>query len=285
MHAYLIIAHNEFEVLTKLIGLLDDDRNDIYVHIDKKVRKVPALTCKKAGLYVLGSSDRIDVRWGSVTQIQAELKLLEVASNNREYQYYHIISGVHLPLKSQDAIHNFFDGCNGCEVLQLMPTGAEEINFKLRLYHLFVNNYMSPNKLVRKIDKFFWRVTLAFEKLFGIYRKGASQYAKASQWCSITNNAANFLLEHKMAIVKEYQNTFCSDEFFIASALTRSNNQFIIKNCEELLSVLFHRGNPITYTNKDYDQLINSHYLFARKFSSKHIDVVNRIYAHILNGA
>lgn len=47
MHAYLIIAHNEFEVLTKLIGLLDDNRNDIYVHIDKKVEKVPALTCKR----------------------------------------------------------------------------------------------------------------------------------------------------------------------------------------------------------------------------------------------
>lgn len=285
MHAYLIIAHNEFEVLTKLIGLLDDDRNDIYVHIDKKVKKVPALTCEKAGLYVLEGSDRIDVRWGSVTQIQAELKLLEVASKNREYQYYHIISGVHLPLKTQDEIHNFFDECDGGEVLQLMPSNAEEINFKLRLYHLFVNNYMNPNKLIRKIDKFFWRVTLAFEKSFGIYRKGASRYAKASQWCSITNNAANLLLDHKVAIIKEYQNTFCSDEFFIASALVRSDNQFIIKNCEELLSVLFYRGNPITYSNNDYDQLINSHYLFARKFSSKHIDVVNRISDHILKGA
>lgn len=30
MHAYLIIAHNEFEVLQKLVGALDDPRNDIY---------------------------------------------------------------------------------------------------------------------------------------------------------------------------------------------------------------------------------------------------------------
>lgn len=30
MHAYLIIAHNEFEVLQKLIEALDDPRNDIY---------------------------------------------------------------------------------------------------------------------------------------------------------------------------------------------------------------------------------------------------------------
>lgn len=29
-HAYLIMAHNEFEVLKKLIIILDDKRNDIY---------------------------------------------------------------------------------------------------------------------------------------------------------------------------------------------------------------------------------------------------------------
>ena len=35
-HAYLIIAHNNFEQLKNLIHALDDTRNDIYVHIDKK---------------------------------------------------------------------------------------------------------------------------------------------------------------------------------------------------------------------------------------------------------
>ena len=29
-HAYLIIAHNEFKILEKLVHLLDDSRNDIY---------------------------------------------------------------------------------------------------------------------------------------------------------------------------------------------------------------------------------------------------------------
>lgn len=38
-HAYLIMAHNEFELLKRLIIQLDDTRNDIYIHIDKKVNK------------------------------------------------------------------------------------------------------------------------------------------------------------------------------------------------------------------------------------------------------
>ena len=31
------MAHNNFYILEKLLHLLDDPRNDIYVHIDKKV--------------------------------------------------------------------------------------------------------------------------------------------------------------------------------------------------------------------------------------------------------
>ena len=39
-HAYLIIAHNEPEVLRTLLAMLDDVRNDIFVHIDRRARSV-----------------------------------------------------------------------------------------------------------------------------------------------------------------------------------------------------------------------------------------------------
>ena len=35
-HAYLIMAHNNWKILEKLLILLDDKRNDIYLHIDLK---------------------------------------------------------------------------------------------------------------------------------------------------------------------------------------------------------------------------------------------------------
>ena len=40
-HAYLIMAHNEWELLNTLLSLIDDTRNDIFLHIDKKVKKMP----------------------------------------------------------------------------------------------------------------------------------------------------------------------------------------------------------------------------------------------------
>lgn len=41
-HAFLIIAHNEYPVLEVLLSMLDDERNDIYLHIDKRYRTVSA---------------------------------------------------------------------------------------------------------------------------------------------------------------------------------------------------------------------------------------------------
>ena len=39
-HAYLIMAHNNWRNLETLIKLIDDDRNDIYIHIDRKTVEI-----------------------------------------------------------------------------------------------------------------------------------------------------------------------------------------------------------------------------------------------------
>ena len=55
--------------------------------------------------------ERVDVRWGNVSLIQAEMNLFELASQV-EHAYYHLISGIDLPLHSQNYIHKYFDGKN-----------------------------------------------------------------------------------------------------------------------------------------------------------------------------
>lgn len=41
MHAYLILAHGNWDLLAKTLALYDDARNDIYLHIDANIRNVP----------------------------------------------------------------------------------------------------------------------------------------------------------------------------------------------------------------------------------------------------
>ena len=40
-HAYMIMAHHRPDLLQLLINSLDDERNDIIVHIDKKSNMKP----------------------------------------------------------------------------------------------------------------------------------------------------------------------------------------------------------------------------------------------------
>lgn len=103
-HAYLIIAHNEPELLATLVHMIDDERNDIYIHIDSKSDKNQFKDVKTKHsdlLYV----ERIDVRWGDISQVKAELVLMEAAIRNKKYSFYHIISGVDLPINNQNYIH------------------------------------------------------------------------------------------------------------------------------------------------------------------------------------
>lgn len=52
--------------------------------------------CKCSKVY---SKSVIDVKWGDVSQIATEIFLLKFAMRQQKYEYYHLISGMDLPLK------------------------------------------------------------------------------------------------------------------------------------------------------------------------------------------
>ena len=78
-HAFLIMAHNNLEILQTLVSMLDDERNDIFLHIDLKSNMLAnhPMSTSKARLFVL--EHRVDVRWGNLSQIRTEYALLEEA--------------------------------------------------------------------------------------------------------------------------------------------------------------------------------------------------------------
>ena len=84
-HAYLIMAHGDFALLQCLARALDDPRNDLFIHIDAKVSNLPEVRTEKAGAYML--KDRIDVRWGDVSQIETELLLFKTAVDERLVEF------------------------------------------------------------------------------------------------------------------------------------------------------------------------------------------------------
>ena len=79
-HAYLISVHNKPNQLKRLIKILDDERNDLYVHIDKKAYDIYNSetiknlhdTIRKGRIFFLETN--IPVSWGQYSQIQSKLE-------------------------------------------------------------------------------------------------------------------------------------------------------------------------------------------------------------------
>ena len=294
-HAYLIIAHNEKEVLKYLLISIDDIRNDIYINIDKKSKELneeeitPIL--KASNIYFFHE----DVRWGDESQVHCEMLLMKNANMNYEYKYYHIISGVDCIIKSQNYIHDFFQKNNGKEFIHFDSNHVSntEVIDRITYYHIFSKFFKkSSNKYINyfftKLDK----VCVTLQKIFGGKRQiGFNILQKGCNWCSITNELVEYILTQEESINYMVRKTKCADEIFIQTIVANSEfkDKLYGKNFENdyhdcLRYVIWNENNlkrPKLLDMNDYENIINSDCIFARKVSSKNsssFELVKKIY-------
>lgn len=274
-HAFLILAHAEFEVLKLLVSCLDDGRNDIYIHFDKKVQALPDLRTEYAGLTIL--QNRVDVRWGAPSMMEAEFALFETACARGPYQYYHLLSGVDLPIKSQDYIHDYFDRHDGQEFIGYTWTQMPaDFARKVQCWHLFPEDFKSRSFVKKSLRAGFLRV----QELLGIRRNRDVDFKKGSQWVSITEGMAQYFLEHRDWIRKTFRNTFCCDELVMQTLCWASPFREHIHSLESdgegCMRAISWRENPAggemvlqDWSEADYESLKASPALFARKFNGR----------------
>ena len=276
-HAYLIIAHNNFYILKKLIALIDDERNDIYIHVDKKTKNFKKddfiNICKKSQINFI---KRISVYWGDYSQVQCELNLLKAAIKGN-YQYYHLISGVDLPIKSQGYIHDFFD----------KNKNTEYVRFTDNWDHSRVGKLHILNKLNRTNNPLLIKIKILLNKPFNyLYKKGYDysqkfnfSIKKGDNWFSITDSAAKYIVSQEKVIKKLFKYSLCPDEHFIHTILFNSKFEKSLSYNTCLREIDWKRGEPYTYRKADYSLLINSNNLFARKFdTSIDKEIIDNIY-------
>ena len=272
-HAYLIMAHNQFVTLDELISVLDDERNDIFVHFDKKVKNLPSLNAYHSRLIIL--KERDSVIWGDVTQIKAEYALYRAAFEPGKYEYYHLISGVHFPLMSNNGLHDWFNSCKGACVLREVPLPEEEIRMRFGLYHFFLKHLVSKNRLVNKLYHLGWRGVLSLQKSLGISRDTSFIRGKASQWCSLNEEAVGVLLANERLALKRFKRTFCCDEFFVRSFIDDSGIPVLYD--DRICLVEFVNTTPKIFTEEDYPALSESGALFFRKMTDTNLALARKI--------
>lgn len=288
-HAFLIIAHNNWVQIKQVLKAMDYKDVDFYIHVNSKVdepdKKEFQNLCNYSKIIF---SDRVPIIWGDFGICNASLVLLDCARKNKEYDYYHLLTGSCLPLLSMCNLDKWFEK-NRYENLSKSKmtnyieasVASEEMSQRVSLYNFCVPLWGNKNAFIRKIGTGTDHLLRIIQKLIGVNRFKSDQIViyKGSPWWSLSNEFVEYVISKKQWIEERFsKNTFAADEYAIQTVLMNSvfrDTVFEPQNGENknLRLIDFNGGNgygsPRIWKIKDKERINTTTNLFARKFDMR----------------
>lgn len=273
-HAFLIMAHHQESVLKALLQALDNDRVDIFVHIDKKSTIDINELKKCVHVSNLFFTERVAVSWGGYSAILAEYLLIRDATEKGVYDYYHFLSGQDYLLKPIDKILDEFDGKQENYICFKDEVDAQLD--RLKYYYCFQDKIGRNNGIARILQSAIKNI----QKLVRFSRELPDEIGFGSAFFDITNDFANYIVEHFDKWQRVFRYTYCADELFIQSMYLeykRTTACRLSNMCSHDIGTVhradatinraidWKRGNPYVWKADDYRFLRNSNLMFVRK--------------------
>lgn len=202
--------------------------------------------------------------------VNAELLLLKKAVDVDSYQYYHLLSGQDLPIKTQDEIFAFFTENAGKEFVSFERESYSQ-QYRTQYYHLLQEHIGRGNRNLNRINY----CLIAVQKRLHIERNKNVRFQYGDEWFSITDGFARYVVDREAWIKKTFKLTTCTDEIFMQTLLISSpylDNLYhkAFDNDKHAIMRLidWNRGDPYTFRLSDFGELCESDRLFARKFDA-----------------
>lgn len=104
--AILIQCHNKPEQINAIINYLPETLFDIYIHVDLK-SKIEKEIVHSNNVYFI--KNRIDVRWGQFSQVEATMSIINEMDTPQKYSYCHLISGNDFMIKPVSWFEKIFN--------------------------------------------------------------------------------------------------------------------------------------------------------------------------------
>lgn len=293
-HAYLILAHNNFEHLIKLTTFLKNQNSDVFIHIDGRVPNKEISEIKKKLFFAI-FVPRIKVVWGSYSAVEAEMSLIKTAAKKNRYSYFHLMSNDTVPIQKVNEIQNFFDNHYPQNFIGFSVVQNKDSSFSV--YHFEKNSNMAKKKYILSCynrlryshffnhynipRKFKWGAMEIENIIGGIFHQNKLQknnliFAKGSAWNSITDQFVKELIAQSEKYRKLLNRTGLADEYYMQLLAWNTKFQETIYNPEGNFSYIrledWKRGEgtgPHIWEKKEIDELLRigkkSNKLFVRK--------------------
>lgn len=269
--AYCIICHDISNILIETVNYLSQ-YSDIYIHVDKKNKKIDEFYIFNSRVKIL--EDRIDVRWGSFSQVKVMIKLLNETLKEK-YDYISLISGDDLPIKSNQEIEKFLEKNKGYE---FMGVQKEFKNLENRVKYRYSKYYYEKNRC------FFVKIYIFIQKKLKLYKKNnfyekLPKLYKGCQWFTISSNLKDYILDYlekNPNYIKGFESSYCPDEIFFQTIVCNSKYKKMLYLSDEsddnlmaLRYIDWKSGPefPKILDEKDFEKIKKSNCIFARKFN------------------
>lgn len=277
-HAYMIIAHDQEELLQLLVKALDNKMNDIFIHIDKdSIINLDGVkdVVNDSNVYFIS---RQKVSWGGFSLVTVEMLLLKEAVSKGPYSYYHLLSGVDLPLKKIEEINQFYDQNQGKQFINVRsPKEFKKYYYQRIAYKMpFKEHWGKKINIYKLADK----ALVEIQKLLGLKNKNLLEenFCFGSQWWDITDDLARYILDNSEYIEKTYKYSSCADEVFVQSLILNTKywkDLYVPKFDNQMrgnmrwITIPNGKSSPITINEAVLEEANNSGMLWARKFDYK----------------
>jgi Core-2/I-Branching enzyme len=283
--AYLVLAHTAPRHLARLVAALDSPSSAVFVHLDAETDE--ASFSDVLGPRARVTRERVAVRWGDFSQVDAILVLLrEAMADPRQFVRFVLISGVDHPLRSAAGLDRFFAAHPGQQFMNLvrMPDGdVGKPMSKLTTYQF------RPRR--SRFGRAVWTVLMALGRR--VHRRdvdaalgGFVPYG-GSTWWAITRGAAELILsfpDREPRAARFFRRVVCPDESYFHTII--GNSPFRDVTVANVTYTDWSAGgaNPGAITDDHLDALASQAAsdevgvnLFARKFADDDGELIGRL--------
>lgn len=137
---------------------------------------------------------------------------------------------------------------------------------RVRYYHFLQEKCgCSHNVILRGSEK----IIIFIQKAIRIHRNKEVDFQKGTNWFSITDDFARYIVGKEQWVKRVFKFTYCCDEVFMQTLLINSPYKEFDNDPHAIMRLIdWNRGKPYTFRAADYDELCESDMLFARKFDA-----------------
>ena len=272
---YAITCHRVTNPLVHTVNYLASfEDNIVLIHVDGKSDLNDFLKLEKSNVYLI--PDRVEVTWAHKSQIDSVIKLMEY-SLKFEYDFFFMLSGDDIPLKTNEKLKQFLTEHYEYNFLDFDPSADDRHIYERVIYdypsYYYDRNHNRQNvikkKLFEKTRDLFYK-----NKVFEANNYRMPKLYKGSNWFSLKKDTIEYILEYLKQnewYLNVFEKSLASDEIIFHSIIMTNPNIKIFKKLEypdiALRYIDWQSGPeyPRVLNDEDVDKMKNSPSFFARK--------------------